>query len=169
MDGWRNIAIALIVPRKGEQTAQSCVNAWFRQLGGTPSRYNPAQGGPTKTGETSASRPGLATPCQSTRPTHSLRCTHSPWPTASRLDSRPQWKRPGGRAESTTPCRRGRRVPALCNWLLPTALHWGSRPRSKCEHWQRPVRTISGPSRHLHLDTRHLASIVQSLPEFFSA
>ena len=122
MDGWRNIAIALIVPRKGEQTAQSCVNAWFRQLGGTPSRYNPAQGGPTKTGETSASRPGLATPCQSTRPTHSLRCTHSPWPTASRLDSRPQWKRPGGRAESTTPCRRGRRVPALCNWLLPTAL-----------------------------------------------
>jgi len=29
---WRQIPIALIVPVFGEQTAQACANAWFRQL-----------------------------------------------------------------------------------------------------------------------------------------
>jgi hypothetical protein len=31
-DCWRNIAISLIDTKKGEQTAQSCANAWFQQL-----------------------------------------------------------------------------------------------------------------------------------------
>jgi len=30
-DCWRNIAITLIIPVFGEQTAQACANAWLRQ------------------------------------------------------------------------------------------------------------------------------------------
>jgi hypothetical protein len=29
---WRKTAISLIVPQKGEQTAQACAMAWFQQL-----------------------------------------------------------------------------------------------------------------------------------------
>jgi hypothetical protein len=30
LHSWRKIAISLIVPQKGEQTAQACAMAWFR-------------------------------------------------------------------------------------------------------------------------------------------
>jgi len=45
--GCRNIALTLIDPQKGEQTAQSCVNARFRQLSGTVAKaIGPARTSP---------------------------------------------------------------------------------------------------------------------------